>query len=217
MKKPTIKPRKAVSDMKAVLISIQPKWCELIASGKKTVEIRKTKPKLETPFKCYIYATKGEALWKIRKRPILIVPTYDNRQYVAENEYYSVDEVQGKVIGEFVCDYVIGILPVLGGVVSNGVDIKETCLTTEQTTQYLKAKRGYGWHISDLVIYDKPKELSEFFHYCGDNPECDGCEAHYFSNTECGKEDYCCSIIDGCKPITRPPQSWCYVEERSDR
>ena len=44
---------------KAVLISIQPKWCELIASGKKMVEIRKNKPKLETPFKCYIYQTKG--------------------------------------------------------------------------------------------------------------------------------------------------------------
>ena len=46
--------------MKSVLISIQPKWCELIASGKKTVEVRKTKPKLETPFKCYIYCTQGE-------------------------------------------------------------------------------------------------------------------------------------------------------------
>ena len=44
---------------KAVLISIHPKWCELIASGKKMVEIRKNKPKLETPFKCYIYQTKG--------------------------------------------------------------------------------------------------------------------------------------------------------------
>ena len=45
--------------MKAVLISIQPKWGELIASGKKTVEIRKTKPKLETPFKVYIYCTQN--------------------------------------------------------------------------------------------------------------------------------------------------------------
>lgn len=43
--------------MKSVLISIQPKWCELIASGKKTIEMRKTAPKLETPFKCYIYMT----------------------------------------------------------------------------------------------------------------------------------------------------------------
>ena len=51
--------------MKSLLISINPKWCELIASGKKTVEVRKTKPKLETPFKVYIYETKGK-----RKRPL---------------------------------------------------------------------------------------------------------------------------------------------------
>ena len=42
---------------KAVMLSIRPKWCEKIASGEKTIEVRKTKPKLETPFKCYIYCT----------------------------------------------------------------------------------------------------------------------------------------------------------------
>ena len=40
---------------KAVLISIRPKWCERIISGEKTIEVRKTRPKLEPPFKCYIY------------------------------------------------------------------------------------------------------------------------------------------------------------------
>lgn len=44
---------------KAVLISIRPKWCERIASGEKTIEVQKTRPKLETPFKCYIYETRG--------------------------------------------------------------------------------------------------------------------------------------------------------------
>ena len=43
---------------KAVLLSVQPKWCELIATGKKTIEIRKTKPKIKVPFKAYIYCTK---------------------------------------------------------------------------------------------------------------------------------------------------------------
>lgn len=47
--------------MKSVLISIHPKWCEKIANGEKTIEVRKTKPKLDTPFKCYIYCTKGVA------------------------------------------------------------------------------------------------------------------------------------------------------------
>ena len=46
--------------MQSVLISIRPQYCELIASGKKTIEVRKTRPKLETPFKCYIYCTKDK-------------------------------------------------------------------------------------------------------------------------------------------------------------
>ena len=45
--------------MKAVLISIKPKWCDLIRRGRKTVEVRKTCPKLEVPFKVYIYCTKA--------------------------------------------------------------------------------------------------------------------------------------------------------------
>ena len=42
---------------KAVLISIRPKWVEKIVNGEKTIEVRKTRPKMNTPFKCYIYCT----------------------------------------------------------------------------------------------------------------------------------------------------------------
>ena len=69
--------------MKSVLISIQPKWCELIASGKKTVEVRKTRPKLDTPFKVYIYMTKA----------------YDTLFGNGKPKKLCVDG--GKVIGEF--------------------------------------------------------------------------------------------------------------------
>lgn len=71
------------SEMKAVMLSIQPKWCEKIASGEKTVEVRKTRPKIETPFKCFIYETNwsDNTYWKNRHKGKL-----------------------GKVIGEFVCD-----------------------------------------------------------------------------------------------------------------
>lgn len=67
--------------MKSVLISIRPRWCELIASGRKTIEVRKTYPKLPTPFMCYIYCTMTHG--------------YANG---------------GKVIGEFACD-LIGLHP----------------------------------------------------------------------------------------------------------
>lgn len=45
--------------MHSGMLSIKPKWCELIASGRKTIEVRKSKPKLEASFKCYIYHTEG--------------------------------------------------------------------------------------------------------------------------------------------------------------
>lgn len=184
--------------MKAVMISIKPKWVEKIANGQKTIEVRKTRPKIDTPFKCYIYETnwKDNSYWSYRHKGKL-----------------------GKVIGHFVCDRIGEFFsPQSPLVITDTEDLfKKACLKREDTIKYIgEGKMGYAWHISELVVYDEPKEIGEFFHYCGDDPKCDGCPAHYFSNTECGKEDYCCSIIDGCKPLTRPPQSWCYVEEKEN-
>lgn len=201
--------------MKSVLISIRPKWCELIANGKKTIEVRKTRPKCDTPFKCYIYCTKpkmpvrdnGSIL--MFEDDLAITNRFGQGKRV-ENPCGAMMEgelfLNGKVIGEFVCDEIYDC---------RDINMDDTRITVAEWLKYTKGHKGkvYGWHISDLVIYDKPKELSEFYKYCGDNPDCNGCEAHYYSNTECGLEDYCCSKIDGCRPIKRPPQSWCYVEK----
>lgn len=193
--------------MKSVLISIQPKWCELIASGKKTVEVRKTRPKLETPFKCYIYETKDKHFENI------------GVHYADERKDF-IHHI-GKVIGEFVCD---DVTKILNFITHFGVEgrsecelntiARASCLDYMDMLCYLGAdKDGYAWHISDLVIYDQPRSVTGFYHYCGDDPKCDGCELLYYSNTECGKEEFCCSNMYGCKPLQRPPQSWCYVVE----
>ena len=223
--------------MKSVLISIQPKWCELIASGKKLVEVRKTKPKTDVPFKCYIYQTKLRWVYCL----LHALGFYAIARRLARGT--------GKVIGEFVCDRIqsyecefvdddcfesIASLDYDedGGVTgfiewSNDCDFsykhidlyEDSCIEYEELKKYMGIgfNTFYGWHISDLVIYDKPKELREFFHYCGDNPKCEGCEAHYYSSTECGTEDYCCSVVEGCKPLKRPPQSWCYVDHPTEK
>ena len=47
-----------------ILISIKPKWCSKILNKEKTIEIRKTKPKLDPPFKVYIYCTMDSNLYK---------------------------------------------------------------------------------------------------------------------------------------------------------
>lgn len=189
--------------MKSVLISIQPKWCELIASGKKTVEIRKTKPKLETPFKVYIYATEPRQKRDLGlclddgKVGLIYKWNYD---YARRN---NMPILSGKVIGEFVCNAIISHCEMANA------DIAEIQgrIKREKLLEYSNGKELFGWHISDLVIYDKPKELSEFKKE-GFMTEEDWLAALY-PNTHCHYEAWAKKF-----DITKPPQSWCYVEER---
>lgn len=176
--------------MKSVLISIKPKWCELIANGQKTVEVRKTRPKFETPFKCYIYCTKQKVNGEI-------LLTFDKKVEGRNRGFRDVGDIPlaGKVIGEFVCNYIEDFKEFEYGVNALLRHIKlNACIGYDEIYEYLGfAKCGYGWHISDLVIYDEPKELREF---------------KGLRKTKFGYAPY---------EITRPPQSWCYVEERKMR
>ena len=183
---------------KAVMLSIRPKWCEKIASGEKTIEVRKTKPKLETPFKCYIYCTAEragyDALW------VLDAPTRKEYSFMAVSAYLEnpkgANKGNGKVIGEFTCDRIYELAPL--NYAPDDVE-RQACLTREEIVQYLKGI-GYGWHITDLRIYDVPRELSEFEHYY----ECNECDAKWATE---------CNACHEEGKIKRAPQSWCYAEE----
>lgn len=206
--------------MKAVMLSVRPKWCELIANGKKTVEVRKSRPKLETPFKCYIYCTKASA-----KHFFVEWSCLTSRPRQSD---------MGKVIGEFICDDITRIQ-------SRGIDdnydycyeslncfgnddieteiiaIRKSCIKKADLNEYGKGTNAlYGWHISGLKIYDEPKELCEF-EKCNASRPCENgyCKFETFDYSENCK---CCSVdFDGehCPEIKlqRPPQSWGYVEE----
>ena len=175
--------------MKSVLISIQPKWVEKIASGKNTIEVRKTAPK-EVPFKCYIYMTQG---------------TYKDLGLYSEGVYQN----RMKVIGEFICDKVYDILPHNDGYKTNQYEMgwkygeADCCLSFDELYSYLGDRNGYGWHITDLKIYDKTKELSEFCIPCKTN--CENCKKPLFY--DCWEEK------GRVKLVTRPPQSYMFVEE----
>ena len=201
--------------MKSVLISIKPKWCEKICheigkdeTGKpiyeKRIEVRKSAPK-EVPFKAYIYCTR-------------II----DKKHCRDEFDIGIWKGNGHVIGEFICDKVYNLFPfamgtgieLLDEVVSPEQFCKDSCLTEQEICDYIGEKDGYGWHISDLKIYDKPKELSEFRKpldrvwgsYCNDY--CDrGCISF-------GSTDYSCNDYwNWEKGLTRPPQSYMFVEE----
>ena len=217
---------------KAVLISIQPKWCEKIASGEKTIEVRKSRPKLETPFKCYIYCTKAkemhhngcivwheDSLFSADKGEI----KYGSSLELWGNNYEHGAIFNGKVIGEFVCDKIdfffakyddhgsadltpSRVIFGLGNANSELAYLDKCCLTHDELFDYIiYGEDGFGWHITDLKIYDKPKELSEFKKSC---PYTDGT---YCIENKC---EYYGSWTGVCRRwVERPPQSWCYVED----
>lgn len=214
--------------MKAVLISIRPKWCEKIISGEKTIEVRKTRPKMDTPFRCYIYCTQSaDMLWILKERERSLHPDKIADVFKAA-KCGGAYRGNGKIIGEFVC-YRIDALVRVGYMGSGEMPrynilnadahirpakelFQRACLTEDEAEDYLKGRYGFGWHISDLKIYDQPKELNEFWLppelYC-EKERCGGCPYDQVADVN-GEYSFDC---EWKRPLTRPPQSWRYVEE----
>lgn len=145
---------------------------------------------------------------------------YGNSIELIVYDNYSKDNfLNGKVIGEFLCNETTRIAHcgydnrrIELNIVDENLTIKKLdegllsrCqLSYSDIEKYANGGDVYGWHISDLVIYDEPKELSEFEKPCNHN--CFVPCPHYR-----GKEYECEKPI-----ITRPPQSWCYIEEAKE-
>ena len=193
--------------MKSVLISIQPYWVFLIiakAMGwktdkEKTIEVRKNFPKAEDWNKLVeIYCSKD-------KKSFNRIP----------KEYQPLmEKFLGKVIGDFVCDkvYDLKYVPTVyygkpAGTYEEMI-CNSSCLSVDQIKEYAKGRDIYGWHISNLKIYDKPKKLSEFKVECPIknkiNGDCQLCKYANFSHY--GNRPKCNAYLK------RPPQSWQFIE-----
>lgn len=196
---------------KAVMASIQPYYVFLIIARlmgwnipqDKKVEVRKDFPKDKYwNKKAHIYCSKS-------KKSFNRIP----------KEYQPLMRpFLGKVIGKFTCDYVDECIPDYKPITQKFFNYDfwdkrgerlEDCLTDEEKAEYAQGKTLYGWQISDLKIYDKPKELREFkdIHTCffGKTHNCYIEKVCKNSNYDCVNRQFIC--------LTRPPQSWCYVEE----
>ena len=224
--------------MKAVLMSIRPQWCEKIFNGSKSIEVRKSRPSIPTPFKVLIYCTKQ----KLTKTKCMNSYLHKNepkacKKYGEIEKWCHIGDVHvnsntswsfrsygmhGKVIGSFMCDRIDDIEP-CSEYYSNGYDIDDdiltkTCLTQEQLREYGKGKTLYGWHITEPKLFEKPRELGEFYRSLPEKVLENG-------EYDCRKEwdvlcidapegrDYCAECPYGGRvQITRAPQSWCYIE-----
>lgn len=179
---------------KAVLISIQPMWCEKIAARWKTLELRKTKPNIPLPFKCYIYQTKFKWVFNLL------------RSLELDDIADALTIGFGKVIGEFVCDHIMGHCEMANADLAE----QQSYVRRGDVFKYSGGSEVFGWHISDLVIYDKPKDLCEFYKV-GTLNASDWEYQLYDGSGDPSRRSYASYLFT--RAIRKPPQSWCYVEE----
>ncbi len=172
--------------MKKILLSIRPEWVEKILCGDKTLELRKSKPSIDTPFKCYIYCTKGGSILRVAHYCVAQgIRCWKRVFYFCDRGRDNERNLNGKVVGEFMCDTIYQLKQGETGlffvndsndVLNSVVAMWISCLKKHQICDYVNHSDGYMWHIKDLVIYDKPKTLAEL-------------------------------------GVSKAPQSWCYCEE----
>lgn len=204
---------------KAILISIKPKWVAKILNGEKTIEVRKNKAlasaiqKLIDEYgyaEIYVYCSKDEYLYRT------------NKGYIASKkplavgkgtEYTFAYSDEGKVLFKFRCYKVEEKTPFEEFESPFGMAYKLTgdkvaccykaCLSYNEYNHYLKGKNGYAIHISDLEIFYRPKELSEFRYATCPQTNCEYCK---YNKTVDG-DLYCTR-----QTLTQAPQNFCYVE-----
>ena len=188
--------------MKAIMLTIRLKWFYLTYKGIKTIEVRKSAPK---DFVGDVFEVVSKTNFE---KDLMEIPE-------SEREFFKqfkgkvglkftlnkVEEIKSKYVG--FADYSTSVLNMAG------IEML-SCLKHEELFEYLKYEKGYAWHISNLVIFDKPKELGEFKHY--NKPNCDSCPFQHSALCEYHIEVECDDI-----PLTKAPQSYQFIEVEGDK
>lgn len=191
--------------MKSILISIKPKWVAKILNGEKTIEIRKTAPKCELPIDVYIYCTKND-----------------------NGLRYWGYHMGGRIFAKFTLKkieriYITPKLQMKTFSLSPEKLYESSCLDEEKICDYLTKGNGYTWHISDLQIFDKPRELSDFKQWkipYSKRIKWPSWESNYYTALGAYVKQHPTMLVSEIKKtfdesisIKRAPQSWCYVEK----
>ena len=173
--------------MRDILVSLKPYYYYLIGEGIKKVEVRKSYPKAEDWSKrAWFYMSRDE-------KSFAKIPTEFQEKY---RKHF------GKVGMRFVCDRIYDITPTSPHKYDCGWNVYEehSRLTFDEFRNYLREKNGYGWHITDLVVYGEPRELSDFLLY----------NVRTYIDEESG-------LPMPTHEIARPFQSWAYVKAKEPR
>lgn len=180
--------------MKAIMLTIRLKWFYLTYKGIKTIEVRKSAPK---DFVGDVFEVVSKTNFE---KDLMEIP---------ENEREFFRQFKGKVGLKFTLNKVEKILEHITNTYmsycTNSLSCDEffekSCLTIDELENYLNWNAGgYAWHISNLVIFDRPRELSEFKIPC---------------DFKCPKLG-CCYCHKNTR-LTKAPQSYQFIEVVGDK
>ena len=207
--------------MKAIMISIKPKWCAKIMNGEKTIEVRKNKALASAIQKLideygyadiYVYCSKNESLHYVSFKGWCNGNTWKKERPLAScSEDYS-----GKVAFKFRC-YKVEEYPYIN---DRYDELIGSCLSEKELLDYstIKEENGirfvktiYAINISNLKIFDKLKELSEFRKPNTPSYEQTKPFAEMFGEPY-SQEEYRkqCEMFGFV--LTKAPQNMCYIE-----
>ena len=214
--------------MKAILLSIRPEWLVKILNGEKTIEVRKLFPKDYVGW-VYLYCSKSNTQYLVgsKTQKCEIITKSANAIFSPNIDKYTGN---GKVVARFWCDKVEEMrFEDNGGFYETALQryedseyftdslieeeiCEKSCLECYELEEYLKGKKGFAIHISDLEIFDKPRELSEFYkgfrnkYYKREF----GIDTHidkYGVMVQPTKNGY-----EYTHKLTKAPQNYCYIE-----
>lgn len=203
--------------MKSIIQSHTSQEIDRIIAGKQTVKICRTAPK-DTPFKVYMY------MIAFKER----FPLWEYATSYMNSKGKIIDGSQ-KVVGEYLCkqkEVICNVATTDWKLLSGDVHerhkrfVIEAGFSEQEIHTYSKGRFISCLHFSDLKIYDKPKDLHDFYRPCVDKYEyCEACQYSCVSFPP-DEEEY--ALYHGgryeyfefiCKNIlTSPPHGWKYVQ-----
>lgn len=186
--------------MKAILKTFKPREASQILNGEKTIIIMTKAPTLTPPFDMYVFETLGKiiktkgdyGIWKEDENGNLYESGFINKGRGKVVAKATVEKV-GIIYGMDIVDYYIKDSPIqlsnINQVVKNIDNIcSKLKISFDELWEKSRGNDLYALHISNLEIFDEPKEIGEFY-----KPR-----INYEQQTP--------------YPLTKPPKNWCYVE-----
>lgn len=140
---------------KAIILTLRLWWFYLIYKGNKTEEIRKTCPR---DFRGDVYGYVSKTKWK---EDLAKIPECEReffKRFIGKvGLKFTLNEIRDIYVIHFPTYYLYKTSDM-----TNDQFKERSGLSQIELDRYLRKKKGYCWHIENLIHYAEPKPIDQF-------------------------------------------------------